>query len=149
MRNTMKLKLTYDEIRVLIFALNELRNNIIAENRNTDAVDEKSLNHMRWVILWGARILLRQRDHILVMSAESSSGDGMDSIVMWHGTHALYLTAKLNAVILSPDKRLNLRLLEMGQTGLRRWDNSRPESISQDWRISSSLTGMETEPRIM
>ena len=39
MRNTMKLKLTYDEIRVLIFALNELRNNLIAENRYTDAVD--------------------------------------------------------------------------------------------------------------
>ncbi len=40
MRNTMKLKLTYDEIRVLIFALNELRNNLIAENRYTDAVDD-------------------------------------------------------------------------------------------------------------
>lgn len=39
MRNTMKLKLTYDEVRVLIFALNELRNNLIAENRYTDAVD--------------------------------------------------------------------------------------------------------------
>lgn len=40
MRNTTKLKLTYDEIRVLIFALNELRNNLIAENRYTDAVDD-------------------------------------------------------------------------------------------------------------
>ncbi|MDO4176690.1 MAG: hypothetical protein Q4D99_04350 [Bacillota bacterium] len=40
MRNTMKLKLTYDEIRVLIYALNELRNNLIEENRYTDAVDE-------------------------------------------------------------------------------------------------------------
>lgn len=40
MRNTMKLKLTYDEIRVLIFALNELRNNLIAENRYSDAVDD-------------------------------------------------------------------------------------------------------------
>ncbi|MDD5823080.1 MAG: hypothetical protein PUD55_01450 [Firmicutes bacterium] len=40
MRNTMKLKLTYDEIRVLVFALNELRNNLIAENRYTDAVDD-------------------------------------------------------------------------------------------------------------
>ena len=40
MRNTMKLKLTYDEIRVLIFALNELRNNLIAENRYTDAACE-------------------------------------------------------------------------------------------------------------
>lgn len=40
MRNTMKIKLTYDEIRVLIFALNELRNNLIAENRYTDAVDD-------------------------------------------------------------------------------------------------------------
>ena len=39
MRNTMKLKLTCDEVRVLIFALNELRNNLIAENRYTDAVD--------------------------------------------------------------------------------------------------------------
>ena len=40
MRNTMKLKLTHDEIRVLVYALNELRNNLIAENRYTDAVDE-------------------------------------------------------------------------------------------------------------
>ena len=40
MRDTMKLKLTYDEIRVLVFALNELRNNLIAENRYTDAVDD-------------------------------------------------------------------------------------------------------------
>lgn len=40
MRNAMMLKLTYNEIRVLVFALNELRNNLIAENRYTDAVDE-------------------------------------------------------------------------------------------------------------
>ncbi|MGN0705615.1 MAG: hypothetical protein ACI4KK_03325 [Lentihominibacter sp.] len=40
MRDTMKLKFTYDEIRVLVFALNELRNNLIAENRYTDAVDD-------------------------------------------------------------------------------------------------------------
>lgn len=40
MRNTMKLKLTYDEVRVLVYALNELRNTLIAENRYTDAVDE-------------------------------------------------------------------------------------------------------------
>lgn len=36
----MKLKLTYDEVRVLVFALNELRNQLIQENRYTDAVDE-------------------------------------------------------------------------------------------------------------
>ena len=36
----MKLKLTYDEVRVLVFALNELRNKLIQENRYTDAVDE-------------------------------------------------------------------------------------------------------------
>ena len=35
-----KIKLTYDEIRVLVFALNELRNSLIAEGRYTDAVDE-------------------------------------------------------------------------------------------------------------
>lgn len=35
----MKLKLTYDEVRVLVFALNELRNQLIQENRYTDAVD--------------------------------------------------------------------------------------------------------------
>ena len=40
MRYTMKLKLTHDEVRVLVFALNELRNNLIAENRYTDPVDE-------------------------------------------------------------------------------------------------------------
>ena len=36
----MKLKLTYDEVRVLVFALNELRNQLIQENKYTDAVDE-------------------------------------------------------------------------------------------------------------
>lgn len=36
----MKLKLTYEEVRVLVFALNELRNQLIQENRYTDAVDE-------------------------------------------------------------------------------------------------------------
>ena len=36
----MKLKLTYDEVRVLVFALNELRNQLIQENRYTDVVDE-------------------------------------------------------------------------------------------------------------
>lgn len=40
MRNTIKLKLTYDEVRVLVYALNELKNTLIAENRYTDAVDE-------------------------------------------------------------------------------------------------------------
>lgn len=36
----MKLKLTHDEVRVLLYALNELRNQLIAENRYTDSVDE-------------------------------------------------------------------------------------------------------------
>lgn len=36
----MKLKLSYDEVRILVFALNELRNQLIAENRYTDAVDD-------------------------------------------------------------------------------------------------------------
>ena len=40
MRYQMKLKLTHDEVRVLVFALNELRNTLIAENRYTDRVDE-------------------------------------------------------------------------------------------------------------
>ena len=35
-----KIKFTYDEIRVRVFALNELRNSLIAEGRYTDAVDE-------------------------------------------------------------------------------------------------------------
>lgn len=39
-RDTVKLKLTYDEIRILIFALNELRNSLIKEGRYTDAVDD-------------------------------------------------------------------------------------------------------------
>ena len=40
MRYQMKLKLTHDEARVLVFALNELRNSLIAENRYTDSADE-------------------------------------------------------------------------------------------------------------
>lgn len=32
MRYTMKLKLTHDEVRVLVFALNELRNNRLFTN---------------------------------------------------------------------------------------------------------------------
>jgi hypothetical protein len=35
-----KYKFTYDEIRVIIFALNELRNSLIQEGRYTDAVDD-------------------------------------------------------------------------------------------------------------
>ena len=35
-----KIRFTYDEIRVLVFALNELRNSLIAEGRYTDAVDD-------------------------------------------------------------------------------------------------------------
>ena len=35
-----KIKFDNDEIRVLIYALNELRNSLIAEGRYTDAVDE-------------------------------------------------------------------------------------------------------------
>ncbi|MCF0141672.1 MAG: hypothetical protein HUJ78_06680 [Mogibacterium sp.] len=40
MGNKLKLALSYDEVRVLVFALNELRNELIAENRYTDAVDD-------------------------------------------------------------------------------------------------------------
>lgn len=40
MRYKVKLKLTHEEVRVLVFALNELRNNLIAEKRYTDPVDE-------------------------------------------------------------------------------------------------------------
>lgn len=35
-----KIRFTHDEIRVLVVALNELRNSLIAEGRYTDAVDE-------------------------------------------------------------------------------------------------------------
>ncbi len=35
-----KLRMTDEEIRVLIIALNELRNKLISEGRYTDAVDE-------------------------------------------------------------------------------------------------------------
>ena len=35
-----KLSMTHDEIRVLVYALNELRNALIEEGRYTDAVDE-------------------------------------------------------------------------------------------------------------
>lgn len=40
MRNTIKVRLTHDELRVLVYALNELRNELIAEDRYTDAVDD-------------------------------------------------------------------------------------------------------------
>ncbi|MBQ3371191.1 MAG: hypothetical protein IJG48_09345 [Mogibacterium sp.] len=38
--NKIKLSVTHDEIRVLVYALNELRNILIEEGRYTDAVDE-------------------------------------------------------------------------------------------------------------
>ena len=38
--NTIRLKMTHDEIRVLVYALNELRSSLIEEGRYTDAVDE-------------------------------------------------------------------------------------------------------------
>ncbi|MBQ1296279.1 MAG: hypothetical protein IIY21_19690 [Clostridiales bacterium] len=38
--NKIKLSMTHDEIRVLVYALNELRNALIEEGRYTDAVDE-------------------------------------------------------------------------------------------------------------
>lgn len=38
--DTIKLKMTHDEIRVIVYALNELRNTLIGEGRYTDAVDE-------------------------------------------------------------------------------------------------------------
>ena len=40
MTKKIKLAMTADEIRVMVYALNELRNQLIAENRYTDAVDE-------------------------------------------------------------------------------------------------------------
>lgn len=38
--NKIKIKMTEAEVRVLILALNELRNRLIEEGRYTDAVDE-------------------------------------------------------------------------------------------------------------
>jgi hypothetical protein len=38
--NKIKLSVTHDEIRVLVYALNELRNSLIEEGRYTDAVDD-------------------------------------------------------------------------------------------------------------
>lgn len=35
-----KIKFEYDEIRIMIIALNELRNRLIVEDRCTDAVDD-------------------------------------------------------------------------------------------------------------
>lgn len=40
MVNKVKVRMTDDEIKVLIIALNELRNKLISEGRYTDAVDE-------------------------------------------------------------------------------------------------------------
>ena len=36
----MKMKFTEDEIKIMIIALNELRNRLISEGRYTDVVDE-------------------------------------------------------------------------------------------------------------
>ena len=36
----MKMKFTEDEIKIMIIALNELRDRLISEGRYTDAVDE-------------------------------------------------------------------------------------------------------------
>ncbi len=35
-----KVKLTYDEIHVLLLILNEFRNDLIEDNRNTDILDD-------------------------------------------------------------------------------------------------------------
>ena len=35
-----KLKMTPEEIKIMVYALNELRNKLIEENRYTDAVDD-------------------------------------------------------------------------------------------------------------
>ena len=35
-----KMKFTYDEIRIIVLALIELKNQLIAEGRYTDAVDD-------------------------------------------------------------------------------------------------------------
>lgn len=35
-----KLRFSHDELRVIVFALNELRNTLLAQGRYTDAVDE-------------------------------------------------------------------------------------------------------------
>ena len=35
-----KIKFTYDEIRIIVLALVELKNQLIAEGRYTDAVDD-------------------------------------------------------------------------------------------------------------
>jgi len=40
MVNKVKIKVTDDEVKVLIIALNELRNKLISEGRYTDAVDK-------------------------------------------------------------------------------------------------------------
>lgn len=37
---TTKYRLSYDEVRVIVIALVELKNQLIAEGRYTDAVDE-------------------------------------------------------------------------------------------------------------
>ncbi|MBO4235141.1 MAG: hypothetical protein J5928_01690 [Firmicutes bacterium] len=40
MRDTKKYKLSYDETRIIIMSLIELRNQLIEEGRYTDAVDD-------------------------------------------------------------------------------------------------------------
>ena len=35
-----KMKFTYDEVRIIVMALIELKNQLIAEDRYTDAVDD-------------------------------------------------------------------------------------------------------------
>ena len=41
-----KYKLTYDETRIIIMSLIELKNQLIREGRNTDAVDELLIKFM-------------------------------------------------------------------------------------------------------
>ena len=41
-----KFKFTYDEIKIIVMALIELKNQLIAEDRHTDAVDDLLIRFM-------------------------------------------------------------------------------------------------------
>ena len=43
-----KMKFTYDEMRIIVLALIELKNQLIAEGRYTDAVDDLLIRFVDW-----------------------------------------------------------------------------------------------------
>ena len=47
-----KYKFTYDEIRIIVMALVELKNQLLSEGRYTDAVDELLIRFVDWLVMF-------------------------------------------------------------------------------------------------